>query len=72
MNDLQNKLIIEQLDKKLELLYKINTLVIPAEGWIYSIRTALKMSLRQLGAKVGITSQSIKEIEQREKLKNEN
>lgn len=61
------KLLIEQLDKKIELLHKIDKLVIPSEGWVYSIRTAMKMSLRQLGNKVGITAQSIKEIEQREK-----
>lgn len=69
MKILKQKLIIEQLDKKIELLHKIDKLIIPSEGWVYSIRTALKMSLRQLGNKVGITAQSIKEIEQREKAK---
>ncbi len=69
MKNLKQKLIIEQLDKKIELLHKIDKLDIPSEGWVYSIRTALKMSLRQLGSKVGITAQSMKEIEQREKSK---
>lgn len=65
----KQKLIIEQLDKKIEQLHKIDNLIIPSEGWVYSIRTAMKMSLRQLGNRVGITAQSIKEIETREKSK---
>lgn len=69
MKNLKQKLIIEQLDKKIELLHKIDKLDIPSEGWVYSIRMALKMTLRQLGSKVGITAQSMKEIEQREKSK---
>ena len=39
----------------------------PTAGWIYSIRQALGMSMRQLGNKMGITPQSVKEIEEREK-----
>ncbi|MCX6233100.1 MAG: mobile mystery protein A [Bacteroidetes bacterium] len=67
MKNLQQKLIIEQLDKKIEQLHKIDNLIIPSEGWVYSIRTAMKMSLRQLGNRMGITAQSVKEIELREK-----
>jgi len=40
---------------------------VPSMGWIYSIRQALGMSLRQLGNKLNITPQSVKEIEEREK-----
>ena len=40
---------------------------IPALGWINTIRTALNMSLRQMGKRLSITPQSMKEIEQREK-----
>ena len=39
----------------------------PPSGWVYSIRQALGMSMRQLGSKMGITPQSVKEIEEREK-----
>lgn len=69
MKNSKQKLILEQLDKKMEQLHKIDNLIIPSEGWVYSIRTAMKMSLRQLGNRVGITAQSIKEIETREKSK---
>ena len=63
----QHKLIVEQLDKKLELFNVFSELTTPATGWIQAIRTALKMSLRQMGNRLSITPQSMKEIEQREK-----
>jgi len=62
----KQKLIIEQVDKKLLEFKSVRNSVIPPKGWIYSIRTALKMSMRQLGNKLNITAQSIKEIEERE------
>jgi predicted DNA-binding mobile mystery protein A len=68
MKDPKVKLMIEQLDRKFEKLLIIEDLVIPTEGWVNAIRHALKMSLRQLGARIGITAQSVKEIETREKL----
>ncbi len=39
----------------------------PPEDWIYSIRQGINMSLRQLGQRMSITPQSVKEIEEREK-----
>jgi len=63
----RQKLILEQTDKKILLLKKVDGLVVPSMGWIYSIRQALGMSLRQLGNKLNITPQSVKEIEEREK-----
>jgi predicted DNA-binding mobile mystery protein A len=63
----KQKLILEQIDRKILQLKKIEDLTIPASGWIYAIRQALGMSLRQLGNKMGITPQSVKEIEVREK-----
>lgn len=63
----KQKLIIEQLDKKLLKFSNLKNLEIPSVGWIRAIRTALKMSLKQLGNKINITAQSVKEIEEREK-----
>lgn len=62
----QNKLVIQHLDKKLQ-AFKSLPFTIPASGWIHAIRTALNMSLRQLGNRLSITPQSMKELEQREK-----
>jgi predicted DNA-binding mobile mystery protein A len=60
-----NKLQIEQLDEKLASY--ANFPDAPAKGWIHGIRTALKMSFRQFGTRLGITAQSAQEIEEREK-----
>jgi predicted DNA-binding mobile mystery protein A len=63
----QHKLLVEQLDKKLQLFKSLREITTPASGWIHAIRTAINMSLRQMGNKLSITPQSMKEIEQREK-----
>lgn len=63
----KHKLILEQIDRKILLLKKIDDLTIPSTGWVYAIRQALGMSLRQLGKRMAITPQSVKEIEEREK-----
>ena len=67
----QNKqLIIEQLDKKLQKYSVINIADIPPRGWVYSIRTALGMSLNQLATRLGKSIPTVKEIEEREENKN--
>jgi predicted DNA-binding mobile mystery protein A len=63
----KQKLVLDQVDKRMQEIMLLDSLVIPHEGWIYSIRNALGMSLRQLGKRLNITAQSAKEIEEREK-----
>lgn len=63
----KQKLILEQVDAKISQLIKAEDLIMPPSGWVYSIRQALGMSMRQLGSRMGITPQSVKEIEEREK-----
>ena len=60
------KLILEQMDRKILQLKLIEDVSVPSTGWIKAIRKALGMSLRQLGGRMGITAQSVKEIEERE------
>jgi len=67
MNNLKSKLIREQLDRKLMKFIESGDISTPPSGWIYATRTALNISLKQLGKKLGITPQGIKEIELREK-----
>jgi predicted DNA-binding mobile mystery protein A len=62
----KRKLVISQLDRKFANIKTLTDLNTPVEGWIRTIRTVLKMSLRQLGTRLGISAQSVKEIEQRE------
>jgi len=67
----QNKqLVIEQLDKKLKKYEAISLSDIPGRGWLYTIRTALGMSLRQLAKRLNKTVPTLKEIEEREVNKN--
>ncbi len=63
----KQSLILEQIDRKIQLLRKIEEITIPGTGWVYSIRLSLGMSMRQLGLKMGITPQGIKDLEEREK-----
>ena len=63
----KQRLIIDQLDRKLIKFSGLDEISIPTNGWVHSIRTALKMSLRQLGEMLNITAPSVKEIEEREK-----
>lgn len=60
------KLIIKQLDSYFKTISKIQNSDIPKEGWLKSIRQAIGMSTTQLANKLGITRQSVTEIEQRE------
>ena len=65
---MKTKLLIrEQLDNKIIKLSNLGNVVVPPQGWIYSIRQGINMSLRQLGQRMSITPQSVKEIEVREK-----
>lgn len=66
MDKNSQNLLIEQLDRKLAPFRVIEKSIIPQKGWINSIRSALKMSLRQLGERLNISPQSVKEIEERE------
>jgi predicted DNA-binding mobile mystery protein A len=59
-------LLIQQTDKKLEHFKHLKTATTPPLGWINTFRKSLKMSLRQLGNRLRISAQSVKEIEERE------
>jgi len=67
MTNEQKRLLVTQLDKKIAHFSGAKDHPLPGEGWIYSIRTALGMSLKQLGKRLKITPQGIKDKERREK-----
>jgi len=62
----KNKLLIKQLDLKLEPFMDASLIKVPSKGWIHSIRNALNMTLEQLGKRMGISKQGIKRIEESE------
>jgi predicted DNA-binding mobile mystery protein A len=66
MLNTKQQLLIQQTDKKLAVYKPLESNVIPSKGWINTVRISLKMSLRQLGNRLKISSQSVKEIEDRE------
>lgn len=66
MDLLKQKLIVEQVDRKLDLFKPLDSVSIPQKGWINTIRKAIRMSMRQLGDRLRISPQSVKEIEERE------
>jgi predicted DNA-binding mobile mystery protein A len=66
MENSNQKLLTEQVDRKLQSFKGLEAIVIPPKGWINTVRAALKMSLRQLGNRLQISPQSVKEIEERE------
>jgi predicted DNA-binding mobile mystery protein A len=63
----KKRLILEQLDRNLSQLETMKNFSVPQDGWIYSIRKGINMSLRQLGERLSITPQSVREMEEREK-----
>lgn len=62
----KRKLMIEQLDQKLSPFLETKTVLVPERGWIHTIRTTLNMTMAQLGAKLNITRQGVKKIEESE------
>lgn len=62
----KKKLLIEQLDRKLNPFQKTELVLVPEKGWIHTIRTTLNMTMAQLGAKLNITRQGVKRIEDSE------
>ena len=66
MKNTKQQLILEQVDKKLQAFQSLKENTIPSKGWVNTVRTALKMSLRQLGNRVSFSAQHIKQLENRE------
>lgn len=66
--DMRNKrkLLVEQLEQKLQPFYNSRKVLVPERGWINAIRTTLNMTMAQLGTKLNITRQGVKKIEESE------
>lgn len=62
----KHKLLIEQLDQKLQPFSQTKKVLVPQRGWIHTIRTSLNMTMAQLGTKLNITRQGVKRIEESE------
>jgi len=58
---------LQQLNKKMLAYASLKKVAIPSNGWIKAILTAIGMSMQQLGHKLNVTKQGVREMEKREK-----
>jgi len=58
---------LQQLNSKMRGFASLKQVVMPPTGWIKAIRTAIGMSMQQLGNKLNVSKQGIMDIEKREK-----
>ena len=58
---------LQQLNNKMLGFATLKQVAVPPTGWIKAIRTALGMSMQQLGNKLSVSKQGILDIEKREK-----
>ena len=57
---------LQQLNSKMLGFASLRQVAIPPTGWIKAIRTAIGMSMQQLGSKLNVTKQGVMDIERRE------
>lgn len=58
---------LQQLNSKMSGFASLTQVAIPPTGWIKAIRTAIGMSMQQLGKKLNVSKQAVMDIEKREK-----
>jgi predicted DNA-binding mobile mystery protein A len=58
---------LQQLNSKMLGFASLKQVAMPPTGWIKAIRTAIGMSMQQLGNKLNISKQGVMDIEKREK-----
>ena len=58
---------LQQLNSKMLGFATLNQVAMPPTGWIKAIRTAIGMSMQQLGNKLNVSKQGVMDIEKREK-----
>jgi predicted DNA-binding mobile mystery protein A len=63
-----NRLALKHINSRLSLLSNPDIWVRPKSGWIHYIRTALGMTLNDLGKKTGVTTATIAQAERNELL----
>lgn len=58
---------LQQLNSKMLGFASLKQVAMPPTGWIKAIRTAIGMSMQQLGNKLNVSRQGVMDIEKREK-----
>ncbi len=62
----KRKLQIQQLESKIKVYSSVQQETTPSVGWLKAIRSALGVTLQQLGTRLSISKQAVSTIEQRE------
>ena len=58
---------LDDIQNKLNTFSVLKSEIKPDNGWVNAIRVSIKMSLRQLGERLYITPQGVRDLEKREK-----
>jgi predicted DNA-binding mobile mystery protein A len=58
---------LDETQEKLNSFSILKSEIKPDNGWVNTIRVSIKMSLRQLGERLHITPQGVRDLEKREK-----
>ncbi|MFN4855051.1 MAG: mobile mystery protein A [Bacteroidota bacterium] len=58
---------LQQLNSKMMGFATLKQVAVPPTGWIKAIRTAIGMSMQQLGNKLNVSKQGVMDMEKREK-----
>ena len=67
MKNINIQLLLDQTQDKLIPFSVLKSEIKPDNGWVNTIRLSIKMSLRQLGERLHITPQGVRDLEKREK-----
>ena len=67
MRILSVQLFLDKIQEKLAPFSALKSETRPENGWVNTIRVSIKMSLRQLGERLHITPQGVRDLEKREK-----
>ena len=62
----KNKILLDQIEDKIINLKRVQDITIPQNGWINAIRSAINMTLKQLGKRLSLPKQNVQAMEERE------
>ena len=66
MKSYETQLLLNQTQEKINSFSVLKSVEKPEKGWVSAIRVSIKMSLRQLGERLHISPQGVKDLEKRE------
>lgn len=66
MKSSEIQLLLNQSQEKINSFSVLKSVEKPDKGWVNTIRVSIKMSLRQLGERLHISPQGVKDLEKRE------